>query len=284
MIDLHTHSTASDGALSPSGLLFLAKKTGLKALALTDHDTIAGIGEAKTAAALHSIAFIPGVEIEIEFDPGEFHMLGLGIDIGDAALLEALSMLAAARRERNEQIAGLFRSAGIAMDLEEIGAFAGTAHIGRPHLADSLMRGKVVRSRQEAFDRFLGKGKPFYLPKECLPFPAALELIKRAGGIAVVAHPYSLFVSKSKLVGFMDEWKEAGVDGIEAYHPAAKLGQCRILEHMARERGFLVTAGSDYHNAEKPECGLGRTAGGLPIADEYYSELFSSLPGLAPLS
>ena len=133
-------------------------------------------------------------------------------------------------------------------------------------------------------DRFLGKGKPFYLPKECLPFSRALRLIKEAGGIAVVAHPYSLFVSKTKLAGLMDEWKAAGVEGVEAFHPTAKLGQCRILEYMARERGFLVTAGSDFHNLQKPDCGIGRTAGGIPVTDSFYEELSLSLPGLPALT
>lgn len=284
MIDLHTHSTASDGSLPPAELVDLAKKTGLKALALTDHDTVAGIGEARRRAAELGLAFVPGVEIEIDFDPGEFHLLGLGIDETCGRLAEALSLLADARTDRNERIVELFRSDGIPIDLEEIAEIAGTGRIGRPHLADALLRRRIVRTRQEAFDRFLGKGKPFYLPKDCLPFAKALDCIRTAGGIAVIAHPYSLFVSKPKLAALMDEWKEAGVEGIEAYHPTAKLGQCRILETMARDRGFLVTAGSDFHSREKPECGLGRTAGGIPIEDSYWEALSLSLPGLPALT
>jgi len=284
MIDLHTHSSASDGTLSPSELVTLAKKTGLKALALTDHDTVAGIAEARLRAAELSIVLIPGVEIEIEFEPGEFHLLGLGIDDANDPLLNALSVLAEARSDRNTRIVELFRSDGISIDLDEIAEFAGTGRIGRPHLADALIRRKVVRTKQEAFDRFLGKGKPFYLPKDCLSLDRALGLIRNAGGISVIAHPYSLFISKPKLANLMDEWKEAGVEGVEAYHPTAKLGQCRILETMARERGFLITAGSDFHSREKPECGLGKTAGGIPIADSYYEELSRSLSGLPALT
>lgn len=284
MIDLHTHSTASDGELSPAELVDLAKKTGLRALALTDHDTVAGISEARSRAAELSLAFVAGVEIEIEFDPGEFHLLGLGIDDANDALLAALSELAEARTDRNQRIVELFRSEGIPIDLAEIAEIARTQRIGRPHLADALLRRKVVRTKQEAFDKYLGKGRAFYLPKDCLPLSRALGLIKASGGVAVVAHPYSLFISKTKLGALMDEWKEAGVDGVEAYHPAAKLGQCRILERMARERGFLVTGGSDFHGREKPECGIGRTAGGLPVADAFYEELCVSLSGLAGLT
>jgi hypothetical protein len=282
MVDLHTHSTASDGALSPSNLVLHAKKAGIKALALTDHDTVAGVEEAKQACEIHGISFIAGVEIEIEFDPGEFHLLGLGIDCSNDRLLDALSSLSVARNERNERMVDLLRVGGMKIDLEEVASHAGTERIGRPHLADALMRGNMVRSRQEAFDRFFGKGRPYYLPKDCLTLKHALELIADAGGLAVVAHPFSLFVNKSRLAGLMDDWKELGIRGIEAYHPTAKLGQCRQLEALARERGLIVTAGSDFHNKEKPLCGIGRTAGGIPVADSFYTELSSSLGGLPP--
>jgi len=281
MIDLHTHSNASDGELSPSGLIEHGKKTGLKALALTDHDTVGGIAEAKTMAAELGLDFIAGVEIEIDFDPGEFHLLGLGIDENNPDLLTALAELAGARSFRNRRIAALFGQEGISIDLDEIGAMAGTQRIGRPHMAEALLRKGLVRSRQEAFDKYLGKGKPFYLPKDCLGLDEALRLIRAAGGLAVVAHPYSLFVGKPKLAALMDEWKSLGIAGIEAFHPAAKLGQCRILERMARQRGFLVTAGSDFHSLKKPECGIGRTAGGLAIEDSYYEGLLSFLSGSA---
>ncbi|MCE5256176.1 MAG: PHP domain-containing protein [Spirochaetaceae bacterium] len=283
MIDLHTHSRASDGALSPANLVALAGRKGIKALALTDHDTVDGVEEAESAARACGLRFVPGLEIEIEFNPGEFHLLGLGIDYRNDRLLKELESLAEVRQERNERIIRLFHESGIQIDMAEIKAQAGTSRIGRPHIADALVRNRVVRTRQEAFDRFLAKGKPFYLPKDCLDLDSAIGLIKGAGGVAVVAHPYSLFVSKTRLSELMDEWKESGIDGIEAYHSGAKLGQCRILEKMGRQRDFLITAGSDYHNESKPECGIGHSAGGVAIADCYYSELASRLPGLQPL-
>jgi predicted metal-dependent phosphoesterase TrpH len=276
MIDLHSHSTASDGSLSPTALVRLALSSGLKALALTDHDTVDGISEARAAAAGSPMAFIPGVEIEIEFEPGEFHLLGLGIDETCPDLAEALALLASSRAYRNRCIVARLAQDGYAMDMERLKEASGSRSlekIGRPHLADELARSRVVKTRQEAFDRFLGKGKPYYLSKECLPLEKALSVIRRAKGLAVVAHPYSLFVSKTRLATLMDEWKELGIDGIEAYHPGAKLGQCRILERMARERGFIVTAGSDYHNPRKPECGIGRSAGGIEISDAYMEGL-----------
>lgn len=283
MVDLHTHSKASDGALSPAELLALAARKGVKALALTDHDTIDGVQAAGEASLQLGLGFIPGVEIEIEFSPGEFHLLGLGIDPENDHLVQTLSTLAKIRQRRNKDILSRFQEAGIRLDMDEIEAVAGTSRIGRPHIADALVRQKVVRNRQEAFDKYLAKGKPFYLSKDCLALEDAIAMIREAGGVSVVAHPYSLFVSKSKLSELMDEWKVLGVDGIEGYHSAAKLGQCRILERMGRQRGFLITAGSDYHNESKPECGIGHTAGGIEISDSFYTELLSRLPQLKPL-
>lgn len=316
MIDLHSHSTASDGSLAPAALVALARERGLRALALTDHDTMAGLPEAEEAAALPGpgaggggapaapaaaagsagqsgpagsgspeaapFRLIRGVEIEIAFSPGEFHLLGLdlaGPDAPDpfaeglARLAEALEGLGRARDDRNRKIIERINAAGIQATMEELGALAGGSRPGRPHIASLLVARKAAKSRQDAFSRFLAKGRLFYEPKETLGLPEAVALVKAAGGLAVVAHPYSLFVSKARLALLMDEWKELGVDGIEAYHPTAKLGQCRRLEKMARERNFRVTAGSDYHGAIRPERRLGRTAGGLVIEDSYLDEL-----------
>ena len=273
MIDLHSHSTASDGSYAPAALVALALERGFSALALTDHDTVAGLAEAEAAAAGTALRLIPGVEIEIEFSPGEFHLLGLGFDRSSPRLLDALAGLAKAREERNLRILAKMADAGYPASIEELRAVAGAGMPGRPHIALLLVERKAARSRQDAFDRYLGKGRPFYEPKGCLDLESALELVHDAGGIAVVAHPLSLFVSWGRLATLMDEWKELGVDAIEAYHPTAKLNHCRRLERMARERGFRVSAGSDFHGAIRPERKLGRTAGDLPIGDAYLTEL-----------
>jgi 3',5'-nucleoside bisphosphate phosphatase len=305
MIDLHSHSTASDGSLSPSALVAMARERGLTALALTDHDTVWGIPEAEAAAAMplavrladggeaaaQPIRFIRGVEIEIAFEPGEFHLLGLDLEPlfessgapagakplasnpGAAPLLVALERLGRARDERNRRILGHILDAGIPVTMAEINAAAGGSRPGRPHIAAVLVAHHAAKNRQDAFSRFLAKGRPFYEPKDCLPLEEAIALVKAAGGLAIVAHPLSLFVSWTRLTGLMDEWKEIGIDGIEAYHPVAKLGQCRRLERMARERGFRVTAGSDYHGAARPERRLGKTSGNITIEDSYLAEL-----------
>jgi 3',5'-nucleoside bisphosphate phosphatase len=289
MVDLHSHSTASDGSLTPTQLVELAAERGLKALALTDHDTLDGLAEAAAAASRLAAAaleaapptanaaaaprLIPGIEIEIAFEPGEFHLLGLGIARPGAELVDAAARLSRARVERNRRILERARAAGIDVTMDDLAEAAGGGVAGRPHIAALLVSRKAVRTRQEAFDRYLGKGRPWYEAKDCLELTEAIRLVKESGALAIAAHPLSLFVSWGRLASIMDEWKELGIDGIEAYHPAAKVGQCRRLERMARERGFLVTAGSDFHGSLRPERKLGKTAGNLEIDDSYLEAL-----------
>ncbi|MBL8966915.1 MAG: PHP domain-containing protein, partial [Spirochaetaceae bacterium] len=192
---------------------------------------------------------------------------------GPARLEAALEGLGRARDERNRRIMERVNAAGIAGTMEDLAALAGSSRPGRPHIASLLVERRAAKNRQDAFSRYLAKGRPFYEAKETLSLEEAIELVRGAGGLAVVAHPYSLFVSKSRLEKLMDEWKELGIDGIEAYHPTAKLGQCRRLEKMGRERGFRITAGSDYHGALRPERRLGRSAGGMLIEDSFLDEL-----------
>jgi predicted metal-dependent phosphoesterase TrpH len=273
MIDLHSHSTASDGSYSPSALVALALERGLSALALTDHDSVAGLPEAEAAAAGTALRIIRGVEIEIAFGPGEFHLLGLRLERLDGELEEVLERLFKARDERNSRILDKMREAGFDASMDELREVAGEGTAGRPHIAALLVGLKAVRTKQEAFDKYLAKGRPFYMGKDCLELGEAMRVVREAGGLAVVAHPLSLFVSWGRLGSLMDEWKELGIDGIEAFHPTAKIGHCRRVEKMARERGFRVTAGSDFHGAIRPERKLGRTAGNLPIGDEYLAEI-----------
>jgi predicted metal-dependent phosphoesterase TrpH len=275
--DLHTHSSASDGDLTPAALVEKACNLGISTLALTDHDSTAGLAEARSAAALANLEFIPGIEIEIDFEPGEFHLLGYGIDETAPQLVEAVEKLAYARQERNSVIIARMMEAKLPLDFEQIEELSRRSYLGRPHLADFLVEAHCARDRQDAFDRDLGKGKPFYIKKACLPLEEALSVIHGAGGVAVVAHPYSLFVSKIMLSRLFDQWKAIGIGGIEAYHPTAKYGQCVILERMARERKMFVTAGSDFHGKMRPECGLGHTAGNMLIDMRFRDELVAAL-------
>ncbi|MDA8408825.1 MAG: PHP domain-containing protein [Treponema sp.] len=275
---MHSHSTASDGSYTPAALVELAAESGISVLALTDHDTISGLAEAQHEAGVRGVRLIRGVEIEVAFSPGEFHLLGLDLQGTDAEIAKDLAKLGRARADRNARILGRINDAGIDATMEELEAIAredreGEGQIGRPHIARLLVAKKAAKNRQDAFDRWLGKGKPFYEEKAVIGLEEGIVLVHRAGGLAIVAHPRSLFVSWSRLSTLMDEWLDQGIDGIEAWHPTATVGECRRLEKMGRERGFRVTAGSDFHGASRPERKLGKTAGRLPIEDAWLEAL-----------
>jgi len=290
VLDLHTHSTASDGSLAPSALIQAAAKRGLSTLALTDHDTVNGLEEAEKAAAAAGIRFIPGIELQIlwnEESGGEFHLLGLGITRPSPGFTAAVETLARRREERNLEIVGNINKAGISVSYEEIKALAAGsekrgASIGRPHFASFLVQRKIVKNREQAFVRYLGKGKPFYMPKAGLEFEVAAAVIKESGGIAVLAHPMSLYVAWGRLPALIENLKERGLDGIEAWHPTAKVSSCRRLEELGGKLDLLVTAGSDFHGEVRPDRKLGITAGGKKIDASFLHEpLLKALPGIA---
>jgi predicted metal-dependent phosphoesterase TrpH len=243
VIDLHTHSTASDGSLSPSALVHAAAAQGITALALTDHDTLAGLSEAEQAAKEEAIRFIPGIEIEISWDPGEFHLLGLGVSRPSPAFLETIVGLAQKREARNHAIIARMQEAGIDAQYEEVLALSGGHSVGRPHFASLLVNRRVVKNHEQAFAKYLGKGKLFYVPREGLEFRRALALIKESGGIAVLAHPMSLYVAWGTLPSLIQDFKEQGLDGIEAWHPTTKVVACKRLEDLGRSLGMYITAG-----------------------------------------
>lgn len=277
MIDLHTHSSASDGALTPAALLARAAAEGLTALALTDHDSFDGLDEAQAAADSAGIRLIRGIEIEIAFEPGEFHLLGLDFSAPQQAFRDAASALARSREDRNRAVLELFRADGIQLDYDELRARAGLGMIGRPHIADMLVSKHVVKSKQEAFDKYLAKGRSHYLRKACMDLQDAIDLVHGSGGLAFIAHPMSLFVSWTRMRTLFGAWKELGIDGIEAWHPTARLVECERLDRMAREFGYRVSAGSDFHGANRPDRSLGHTTANRPIGDEFLACLDRSL-------
>jgi len=268
-IDLHCHSTCSDGTLKPEELVHLAADMQLGALALTDHDTISGLTAAKTQADLHNILFIPGVEIEIAWEPGEFHLLGLGLQQPTDEFIAALEELAQFREKRNREIVDRMNEMGIEADYEEIKELSEGNVIGRPHFASYLVNRNIVKTKQQAFDTYLGKGRPFYSPKGALELKRAIRLITESGGIPVLAHPLSLYVSWGKLPELIANFHEQGIMGLEAWHPLARVAECVRLEAIGKRLGMIVTAGSDYHGTSRQERRLGRTAGDRPIDSSY---------------
>ena len=273
MVDLHSHSTASDGVLTPSELVLEAAKKGVTVLALTDHDTVAGIEEAKTAAVEAGMTLVPGIELNINWPTGEFHLLGLGLKNISESLSSIICNLQNDRLNRNKRIIQNIRDAGHDVCFEELEAIAGGECIGRPHIAAYLMEKKIVRTRQQAFDKYLAKGMPWYVARSGADVDESVQAIIESGGVPVLAHPMSLFLSWKKLPDILQNLHERGILGLEAWHPGARENDCRRLETMAREIGFFVTAGSDYHGkAVRADRELGMTAGRYKIADRFWFE------------
>ena len=274
MIDLHTHSTCSDGVLSPSELVKHAFSKNIKVLALTDHDTIEGLSEAKIQSEELGITFVPGVELNIDWPKGEFHLLGLGLKNPSEQLLKILNDLQKDRDSRNAQIIEKMKEAGFDADLKEIQSKFKTCCLGRPHFAAYMVEKKIVTTRQQACDKYIGKNCPWYIPRLGAKLDDSIQAIKDSGGIPVMAHPLSIYVSWGKIFPVMQDLKERGIVGLEAYHPGARVGSCIRLEELARELGFFVTAGSDYHGeAVRADRKIGHTCGGRKIDDRFWDEL-----------
>jgi predicted metal-dependent phosphoesterase TrpH len=273
MIDLHTHSTASDGTCTPERLVALALEAGLAALALTDHDTLAGIERAREAAAGTGLRLIAGVEIEIARETGEFHLLGLGFSQSRDGLEAALTRVRADRNERNLLMVARLRASGFLVSMEELREIAGGEVISRAHFARLLVRKGIAGSIDAVFSRFIGKGKEFYESRVCLALGEACALIRASGGLPIVAHPMSLGLRGPALRQELSSAKAAGVAGIEAWHPNHSVKDCRMLARLARSLGMVVTGGSDFHGANVPQRRLGRTAGGREVPDELLEAL-----------
>jgi predicted metal-dependent phosphoesterase TrpH len=258
-IDLHTHSNASDGTLPPEEVVRLAKERGLRAIALTDHDTIDGLAEAEAAGKQAGLEVIPGVEISARHPGGSMHILGYFLEYEDRLLAERLEVLKQARKDRNPQIIAKLNGLGIPMTMETVERISGRGQMGRPHIARALYEGGYVRNIQEAFDIFLGNQGKAYVSKFRFPPEEAIEMIREAKGVPVLSHPFTLNLRNSEdLRERLQELKGLGLAGIEVYYPEHSPEQEALYLSLARELGLLITGGSDFHGDNKPEVELGR--------------------------
>src|SRR3954469_7467116 len=219
-VDLHSHSTASDGTFAPADVVRLAKESGLVGLALTDHDTIAGLAEAAAAAKELGIDFLPGIEISCEVPkPATMHMLGYGVDIHSQPLKELTSQLMAGRDDRNPRIIKRLNELNVAITMEEVEQAAGGGVIGRPHIAAVLLRKGYVSSIKQAFDKYLGQGAPAYFDRDRPTPKRGIELIRQSGGVAVLAHPVQLRTENdAQLERTIKDLVDLGLAGIEVIH------------------------------------------------------------------
>ncbi len=248
MIDLHTHSTASDGNLSPTALVEHACKMNLEAIALTDHDTVGGVGEALAAGEKNGFEVIPGIEISAESPNSTLHILGYYIDYRDNIFLQNISELQKARAERNPGIIKKLQGLGIEISYEEVIEESGTGLVGRPHFAQVLLKKGYVKNTQDAFDRYLKKGAPAYEDKFRFPPHEAISHILNAGGIPVLAHPNTLSCQNTaELESIVSDLKKYGLKGIEVYYSEHKSQQTKVYHQIADKLGLLITGGSDFH-------------------------------------
>lgn len=273
-VDLHCHSTASDGTLPPREVVRLAKQCNLSALSLTDHDTTNGIAEAAAAAGELGIDFIPGIEISCEFPrPGTMHMLGYGVDPDSPTLKNLTKTLLEARGDRNPQIVEKLNELGVAVSMDEWREQAKGGVLGRPQLAAILVRKGYVSSIQSAFDKYLGEGGLAYFDKERLTSRRAIELIRESGGVAVLAHPPQLRRENfGQVETIVKQLADEGLAGIEVIHSDHDEMWVRELTRLAEGFHLLKTGGSDFHGSNKADIHLG-VANGRRIPREWFDAL-----------
>ena len=278
-IDLHIHTTASDGTYTPAQVVSHAHRLKLKAIAITDHDTVAGSKEALLCGIPPSLEFLTGVEISAtppSFYPGSgsFHLLGYSIRLNDPQLNRTLEKLQQARKNRNPAIINRLNELGISITLDEVRREAGEGQLGRPHIAQLMVKKRAVASIDEAFDRFLGTGKPAYVDKQRVECFKAIEIILAAGGVPVLAHPGLLdYKTDNQLDELIGELKKAGIQGVEVYYSGHTPDQTRLYAELAKRHDLLMTGGSDFHGAIQPDIEMGSGRGDLIVPYELFEKL-----------
>jgi len=274
VIDLHTHSTASDGTLTPEALVELAAKKKLTAIALTDHDTVAGVPRAVEAGRKAGVEVVPGVEVSVDSERGAVHLLGYFVRPDDPSLQAKLAQWCQARQQRARRIVERLEELGIGISYAQVAELAGSESIGRPHVARVLLGAKAVRSVEEAFERYLRRGRPAYVPREMPEAAEAIALIRSAGGVAVLAHPATLALKGTDLEARVKELHALGLDGLEVHWSGHSMRQRRDLLALAKKLSLLVTGGSDFHGDNKPgiQLGSGRR-GNVRVAESVLEAL-----------
>ena len=265
IVDLHVHSTESDGTLTPEDLVAEAKKAGLAAFALTDHDTCQGVCKAMPLAASAGIELIPGIELSTDYHGKEVHIVGLYIDMENEQLLKKTAEYRKCRSERNALMVEALQKEGLSITMEELVAENPDCVITRANIARFLYEHGQIKSVREAFDRYIGVHCKCYVGRLKVASTDAVRLIKEAGGTAILAHPLLYGLSNTNLQKMIDELKPAGLDGLEAIYSTYTTGEEQQMKRLARENGLLISGGSDFHGSNKPDIALGRGRGHLYI-------------------
>jgi len=273
-MDLHTHSYASDGTLSPSEVVRAAAKAGLYAMALTDHDTVDGVEEAIEEGKRQGVRVIPGIEISSSRNGGDVHILGYGMDRKDPVFLDELEKIRRIRYERNLKMARLLADHGFSITYEAlIEKFGETTIITRAHFARYLLDTGQIGSIPEAFDKYIGPGCPCYIPKEEITIERAMAILRQAGARPVLAHPMLYKLTRPELEELVDRLIDLGLYGIEAIYTTYSQDEENYVKKLAAEKGLVITGGSDFHGANKPKIAIGKGFGGLYVPADLLGEL-----------
>lgn len=272
-IDLHVHSTASDGTYTPEELVSYACEKALYAFALTDHDSVAGIPSALSAARSHPVRIIPGVEISSVLGGRNIHILGYNVDFRDPVFVNSLRNIAAFRDERNLKICAQLRAYGVDIDYDSFKNELGCRTVTRTHFAMYLFANGHVKNKAEAFDKYLSKGRPCYIPIEGISTRDAVRLITHFGGVPVLAHPKQYRLTDTGYLKMFSVLKDYGVRGIETMYSTHSHEEEIKFTTIAHELGMFTTGGSDFHGLLKPDIDLGTGRGNLMIPSSILFDL-----------
>ena len=264
-IDLHLHTAASDGTDAPAELVKKAAALGLRAVSVTDHDTVAGVPEALAAGERLGIEVVSGIEVSSDYRDNNVHILGYFIDPDSPALRPVLDWVKTERRIRNEKIVAMFAADGFDISLEQLHDAYPGAVLGRPHMAEFLMRKGYTSSIQESFDRYLGEGGLYYLPKRRISIRQAVEVIRHAGGVSVLAHPLQYHYPRNEVVEMIEYAVSLGVRALECYYSEHTPAEQAWLLAQAERYGLGVSGGSDYHGTRKTHISMGTGMGNLAV-------------------
>lgn len=272
-IDLHVHTTASDGTYSPSDILRLGKNIGLEAIAITDHETMNGLDEAHRVEKIYNIEIINGIEISTEWEGTELHLLGYLFDHLSEDLQKVINRLKEGRERRNEEIAGLLKRDGIPIEIEQLRKDSKTRIIGRPYFAKILVKCGLAQGISDAFQKYLTPGKPYYVKRVYPDANTCIKALIDSGGVPVLAHPLKYKFSNEKLYTCIQELCGYGLCGIECMYSGYQKAQIDSLSKMAKYLNLCCTGGSDFHGQNKPGIQLGYGYGNLRVPYSYLEQL-----------
>ena len=272
-IDLHIHSIYSDGSDTPDVIVNLAKKLGLKAISLTDHDAVDGIPQMQSLCDKANIAFVPGIELSTDYENHEIHILGYYFDYTDKEFNDILSVNVKARDARTEKILSALRDNGFDITLDALYKVSPAAVITRAHIATYLYSTHQIKSQKEAFDKYIGDGKCCFFKRDKINAIDAIKLIHKVHGIAVIAHPPLYRLDNNELDRVISDFKNNGLDGIETVYSTYKNDDAYVMRSFAEKYNLIMTGGSDYHGLNKPFIHLGCGRGNMHVPYSFYEAL-----------